>query len=81
MRELRNFGVYQPPGGQRRVVAVVNGDGYFLYDHEYFTTLPPRFTVKADNSVLDWHLRPAGWGADDLLDTGETFDGPPNAGS
>ena len=74
MRELRNYGIYQPPGTPRRVVAVPNGAGYFLYDYVYFTALPPRFEVKMDGSVLDWHLEPTGWDADDLLDTGETLD-------
>ena len=81
MCELRSHGIYQPPGDLRRVVAVRSSDGYFLYDHEYFTALPPRFEVRPDGSVLDWHLEPAGWGADDLIDTGETFDASPEAGS
>ena len=72
LRKLRPNGVYQPPGGLRPVVAVPAYDGYYLYDSEHGTRLPPRFEVKADGRVESWHGEPVPWLAEDLVDTGET---------
>ena len=72
MRKLRDLGIYRPPGGQRPVYAMRNGDGYFLYDAQYGALLPPRFKVTGDGEVLDWHGEPARWTVEDLADMGET---------
>lgn len=74
MRRLRDYGIYQPPGELRRVYAVPVEGGYHLYDSTYSAKLPPRFEVKPDGSVVDWNGALILWGADDLVDTGETFE-------
>jgi hypothetical protein len=72
MRKLRSFGIYQPPGETRPVYVVLNGGGYTLYDSELGATIPPRFEVKPDGSVVDWHDDPASWSVEDLVDTGDS---------
>ena len=73
LRELRTYGIYQPPEGLRLVYAVPADEGYYLYDREYGERLPPRFDVKPDGRIESWHGDPVGWSADELGDTGETF--------
>jgi hypothetical protein len=73
LRKLRPNGIYRPPGGLRPVFAVPAHGGYHLYDSEYGFRLPPRFEVKPDGRVESWHGEPVRWGADDLVDTGKTF--------
>jgi hypothetical protein len=72
MRQLRNGGVYQPPGDLRPVFAVRAGGVYYLYDRVYGAALRPRFRVEPDGGVTDWHGDRASWTAEDLVDTGET---------
>lgn len=74
MRQLRNFGVYQPPGGLRPVVAVRAGAVYYLYDKVYGPALSPRFRVEPDGGVTNWHGDHLTWAVADLVDTGETRD-------
>jgi hypothetical protein len=73
MHRLRSLGIYQPPGDVRRVYALLVGDGFFLYDYEYGATLPPRFEVRPDGTVLDWHGNMTDWSSEELFDTGETL--------
>jgi hypothetical protein len=74
MRQLRNYGVYQPPGDLKPVLAVRAGVIYYLYDKAHGAALPPRFRVEPDGSVTNWHGERVGWTAADLVDTGETRD-------
>jgi hypothetical protein len=74
MWQLRNYGVYQPPGGLRPVLAVRAGSVYYLYDKTFGPALPPRFRVEPGGSITNWHGDPVDWTAEDLVDTGETRD-------
>jgi hypothetical protein len=74
MWQLRNYGVYQPPGALRQVCAVRAGEVYYLYDKMYGPALMPRFRVEPDGSVTNWHGKHVAWTAADLVDTGETHD-------
>ena len=73
MRELRPYGIYRPPGGLRPVYAVPAYGGYYLYDSEYGDKLSPRFEVKPDGRVESWHGEPVRWRADEMEDTGKSF--------
>ena len=74
MRQLRNYGVYQPPGTLRPVFAVRAGVIYYLYDKTHGPALSPRFRVEPDGSIINWHGERVGWTSADLVDTGETRD-------
>ena len=74
MRELRHYGVYLPPGGLRPVYALRDGGVYRLYDSEYGGRLPPRFIVRPEGAVTNWHGEPANWSVEELADTGETYE-------
>lgn len=74
MQRLRPFGIYLPPKGQRPVFAVPVEGGYYLYDAQHGTSLPPRFEVGPDGSVSDWHGRRTVWTSEELTDTGKTQD-------
>ena len=74
MQQLRYYGVYQPPGDLKPVLAVRAGTVYYLYDKVHGAALPPRFRVESDGSVINWHGDSVGWNTADLIDTGETRD-------
>jgi hypothetical protein len=74
MRQLRNYGIYQPPGGLRPIMAVRAGNVYYLYDKTVGDALSPRFRVEPDGSVTNWHGERVGWTSADLVDMGETRD-------
>ena len=74
MWQLRNYGVYQPPGGLKPVIAVRAGAVYYLYDKVYGAALPPRFRVELDGSITNWHGDRLTWTVADLADTGVSHD-------
>jgi hypothetical protein len=84
MRQLRNVGIYRPPGGLRPVYAVYADGVWYLYDSEHGAILPPRFTVHSDGTVTNWHGERVGWTAEAFIDTGERRGGvcrpPPRNG-
>lgn len=73
MRPLRDYGIYVPPGGLRPVFVVRAEGVYHLYDVAYGPALPPRFTVRPDGAITDWHGERVDWAAEDLRDAGETY--------
>ena len=76
MRRLRGYGIYKTPGPVRQVYAVPAGEGaYLLFDRKLGTAIPPRFEVLTDGSVRDWHGDMTRWTVEDLVDTGESFEG------
>lgn len=73
MRRLTNYGIYRLPGVGRELVALRDrGGGFLLYDDEYDMRLPPRFEVRADGRIVNWHGEVTKWMAEDLIDTGRT---------
>ncbi len=76
MIQLRNNGIYKLPNEQRTVYALALGNNeFFLYDCEYGTSLPPRFSVNADGTLINWFKDFPVWTVEDLTDTGENFRG------
>jgi hypothetical protein len=73
MRHLRAYGIYKLPGVRRPVYAVPDGGGYLLYDSLLGRELPPRFEVKPDGRVTNWHGDELGPSVEELEDTGETY--------
>ena len=73
MRQLRAYGIYKLPGVSRPVFAVPDGGGYLLYDSLLGRDLPPRFGVKPDGRVTNWHGDELGLSVEDLEDTGEMY--------
>jgi hypothetical protein len=55
MRQIRNYGIYQPPGNLRPVYAVRADGVYYLYDSEYEAALSPRFRVEPGGDITNWH--------------------------
>ena len=73
MRQLRAYGIYKLPGVSRPVFAVPADGGYLLYDSLRGQDLPPRFEVKPDGRVTNWHGDELELTAEQLEDTGETY--------
>jgi len=68
MRQLNTGKLYTLPGRVRPLYAAPSGEGYRLYDYRLGSTVPPRFIVRADGRLLDWHGGETPWTVDDLLE-------------
>ncbi|MDQ3742886.1 MAG: hypothetical protein M3444_00600 [Acidobacteriota bacterium] len=73
MRQLRAYGIYNLPGVKRPVFAVPAEGGYLLYDSLLGEALPPRFEVKPDGRVTNWHGDEMSVRVEEFQDTGQTY--------
>jgi hypothetical protein len=73
MRQLRAYGIYKLPGNVRPVFALPSDGGYFLYDSLRGRDLPPRFEVKSDGRITNWHGERLELTAEQLEDTGRMY--------
>ncbi len=74
MKQLRDYGIYNLPGIKRELYLVPSGkQTYFLYDCEFGSRLPPRFSVANNGCLINWFKDSTLWTVDDLIDTGETY--------
>ena len=73
MRQLRAYGIYKLPGVKRPVFAVPADGGYLLYDSLLGEDLPPRFEVKPDGRVTNWHGDEMSVRVEEFQDTGQTY--------
>lgn len=72
VRQLMAYGIYKLPGVSRPVFALPADGGYFLYDSLCGQHLPPRFEVKPEGRVTNWHGDDLELTVEQLEDTGET---------
>ncbi len=74
MKQLRDYGIYNLPGLQRSLYLVPDEHGgYFLYDCELGSRLPPRFRIAGNGHIINWFKDFPVWTVNDLIDTGETY--------
>jgi hypothetical protein len=74
MSRLKNLRIYDLPNGKRSLVALHDeNSGYSLYDLEYGTRLPPRYSIEADGRLVNWFGDFPIFTVDDLIDTGKDY--------
>jgi hypothetical protein len=74
MRHLRPYGIYKLPDVLRPAYPVPAGGKFYLYDFKFGSSVPPRFVIEEDGRIVNWHGELMPFTANDLIDTGESFD-------
>ena len=77
MAQLRHFGIYELPDGEK-YIAFYSGLGYYeLFNARFGLTVPPRYRVDTMGEIFDEKGKATPYKKTDLTDTGSVFDTGP----